>query len=168
MDIIFSENTGLYLYSALLQANAAIITLVGFFSIFTIQSIHSKINTIQSSFIAIGHGNKIRWFDGLNLKDKEIETQKMIDEDYFISYNRWVINLKQIKKVKYGIILPTLLLGIALISDIIFLFLSSSLHEKYPDSEIYYAFINSAYEIIIIIVISYKILSMILSKSVND
>ncbi len=49
--MIFSESTGFYSYSSLLQANAAILSILGIFTIFRVQSFQSAIETIKNSFI---------------------------------------------------------------------------------------------------------------------
>ncbi len=51
MEIVFTENTSLYFYSALLQANAAIIALVGLYTIFHLQNVNSTIEIIKSSLV---------------------------------------------------------------------------------------------------------------------
>lgn len=48
---VFSANTGLYFFSALLQANAAILSIVGVFYIFKVQSIQNTIHFIKSSLL---------------------------------------------------------------------------------------------------------------------
>ena len=51
MDCFFSENTGLYFFSALLQANAAILAIVGVFMIFRLQSYQSEKMRIEEKII---------------------------------------------------------------------------------------------------------------------
>jgi hypothetical protein len=48
---MFSESTGFYLYSSLLQANAAILSILGVFTIFRVQSIQAAIDIIKNAWI---------------------------------------------------------------------------------------------------------------------
>ena len=76
---LFSNTTGLYLFSALLQANAAIIAIVGVFGIFRIQSLQSKIEYIKQVLLQPGGRHSgdgmrsisVHEFDELTIGEKE-------------------------------------------------------------------------------------------------
>jgi len=171
MDIYFSDSTGLYFYSALLQANAAIIALIGLYTTFRIQSANSNVESFRNYFLA---GNDVLRdlgfrFDEMTLKRKQnnlsLDTSTGIEHRIF---QRWYDNLILINKFKIGIILPTTLIAIALISDSIFLFLTTSLHTLDTNIEIKWAVLNLIYQIILVIVISYRVIKLVTLKSSTD
>jgi hypothetical protein len=161
MESFFTENTTLYFYSALLQSNAAIIALVGLYRIFKIQSLQSRIQTIITSLIAAGAHGLVREFEIANDEDRKKYIEDRKSKDYYRSLSSWMILLTQIKELRTGIILPTVLLTIALISDVIFLLFSSALHIYSPMLELVFAVMNLAYEILILIIISKGIIKII-------
>lgn len=123
MEIIFTESTALYFYSALLQANAAMIALIGLYTTFRLQSAYSNIDSAKSYFFA--SNETIRNF-GLEFEEKSYaEKEKYIKNNPATNITNkrlhwWFRNLQLIKELKRGVILPTILLGIALISDSVF------------------------------------------------
>jgi len=171
LEIIFTESTGLYFYSALLQANAAIIALVGLYTTFRIQSAYSNIESIKNYFLA-GNQN-IRDF-GIEFEEKTYAEKRSYLYDMEFTnlerkqLKRWFDNLTLINTLKRGIIVPTILLAVALISDSFFLFYSTSLHQHCPNIEITWAMVNLSYEIILVIVISFKVIKLIYVKSTSD
>lgn len=73
MEIVFNDSTSLYFYSALLQANAAIIALIGLYTTFRIQSAYSSIESIKNYFLA-GNQN-IRDF-GIEFEERTYDEKK--------------------------------------------------------------------------------------------
>jgi len=173
MEIYFSESTGLYFYSALLQANAAIIAVIGIYIIFQIQGAQSTITSLRSFFM-VGNPN-IRSmgleFDSKTLSQKKIEVR---DNDTNtpekLALLKWYLNEKRARDLKRKIITPTILFLIALSTDCICLFFSSTIHSVYIDREIIIASINLLYELFLLIYISsfiIKIMKFEIEESEN-
>jgi len=165
MEIILTEYSGLYFYSALLQANAAIIALIGLYTIFRIQAAYTTIESLKSFLLAEHSGIRedALLFDSMNFKEKTEEIKKYTANDGLSkAYRRWHGQNRLIIKNKRGIIFPTILLGVALIADSFFLFITPTLHSNSPTQELICGYINLSYEIFVIIVISWKIISLVL------
>ena len=171
MEIIFTDSSGLYFYSALLQANAAIIALIGLYTIFRIQVAYTTIESLKAFLLAEHSGirDSALRFDSMDFKEKTEQIKKYTGDDSLSkAYRRWHNQIELISQHKRGIIFPTVLLGIALVSDSIFLFLTSSLHHSDINIEINWAIANLIYEIFLVIVISYRVIKLVTNKSSSD
>jgi hypothetical protein len=133
---LFSDSTGLYLFSALLQANAAIIAIVGVFGIFRIQNLQSKIEYIKSGLLEPrGRGDR----GGINsLKVQELEDMKLNEkEENYNTYNdyckpllrSWIHAEKTINILKPIITKSTIWLGVGIIINTLCLMLSYLIHK---------------------------------------
>jgi hypothetical protein len=165
MEIIFTDATGLYLYSALLQANAALLALIGLYIVFRLQSINSRIDSLKSSLFAEGTqfgGDAVR-FDSMTLERKVKWIDKLGKDNSWIklTYLRWLDLYLISKQFKRGVIIPTLLIGVAICLNALFLFRSSSLHINYPSQEICCAFVNLGYELLVVSIVSWKAILLV-------
>ena len=140
--ITFSNNTGLYLYSALLQANAAILSLIGIYFIFKIQSLKSEIEAIKN-YVFHNSGSsaaKTYYFDfdlvsildKKQIIDKLIET-KQIEKDPYHKFSLWLSKETDIVLIIMSVKFPSLILAISIMIDAIFLVFAYQIHlQKYP------------------------------------
>ena len=164
----FSDSSSLYLYSALLQANAAIIALIGVFFIYKFQALQNDIDSIRSFMLKEDgmRGQYIRYhlFYKLNLylKKKKLIEQK--SDLFFDNYNEWFIKELQVAQLKLKLKSPILFLAYVLISNAILLFFSTYLHNNFIVIEIIVGFLSVVAESILIIKISKLIYSIILDK----
>lgn len=84
---VYFENTGLYFYSSLLQANGAILAIVGVFFIFRIQSLQSTVEgnylTLLMSCVNDFERKFYHSFRNHGLEEKIIDVEKgNYNEDY--------------------------------------------------------------------------------------
>ena len=132
----FSESTGLYLFSALLQANAAILAILGVFGIFRIQSLQSKIEYIKQGLLQPrGKTNRIGMTPieihsfgefTINEKKKKLSTydgsyQPLLE--YWINAEELAVPLKPI------IIKSTASLGLSILIFTLSLIFSNLIHK---------------------------------------
>jgi len=172
MEIIFTNSTGLYFYSALLQANAALVAIIGLYTIFRIQSINSIIESIKSSLIAEGSSfrKEVTKFDTMNLNDKKKRVKEVFTDTTGISlaYRRWLKLELLNSDYKKSMVYPAILFGSAIILNAMLLFLSSSIHLYNSTIEIICAAIVLIYEIVLIIIISRKMIQLTLDEQENE
>ncbi|MDP8201494.1 MAG: hypothetical protein P9M11_05075 [Candidatus Tenebribacter burtonii] len=128
---LFYEYTSIYLFSALLQANAAILAIVGVFGIFRIQSIQTKIDSMKNWVTSTKTG-----FDPDNMDDfdkKTPEEQKnQISNIHESPLNKILTNILkynyEISLIKPIIISSSKLLGFGIIIDAIGIICSKTIH----------------------------------------
>lgn len=134
----FSDSSSLYFYSALLQANAAILSIVGVFIIFRIQSYQSSIDIIKTALInnrrMVGP-NDVIGFDNFNISEKEEYIKRLNNSVLKNHCSNWIEKEKKLKKVKSSIKLPTILLAIGIIINSIGLFTASYIHSNLMNYE---------------------------------
>ena len=131
----FSDSSSLYFYSALLQANAAILSIVGVFIVFRIQSYQSSIDIIKTALInnrRMVEPDDVIMFDNLTISEKE-GTIKGLDNSVLKS--NWLEKETKLKKVKSSVKLPTILLAIGIIINSIGLFTASYIHSNLMNYE---------------------------------
>ena len=126
--------TGLYFYSSLLQANAAIISIVAIFFIFRVQSLHLATEGYYNALIASCENNLEKKlyhiFRSHSLKEKIEDVEKgnfneSFHKDIMLSC---IDNIKVVNKTKGSIIFPMIILSIAIIINISGLLLTNFLH----------------------------------------
>ncbi|MCI0691130.1 hypothetical protein L0337_03880 [candidate division KSB1 bacterium] len=133
--ITFSDSTGLYFYSALVQANAAILSIVGVFTIFKIQSIQSSIDLVKNILVAEG-GRRITIdnlveFDQMSLENKKSAIQNgKYSKAILPLFNNWATQIEKINKIKLSIKLPTRLLVVGIVGDSIGVLAANLVHEN--------------------------------------
>jgi hypothetical protein len=131
---MFSESTGFYLYSSLLQANAAILSILGVFTIFRIQSIQSVIDIIKSSLILTVRPGQypetsaMDRFDNMSLDEKKEEINQSYGGNQNNRYENWCKKELQIQKIGNSKKLPSYLLAISMIILSVLLIFSKWIH----------------------------------------
>lgn len=117
---LFSDNTGLYFYSALLQANAAILSIVGVFYIFRIQSNQNSIDILKN--LLLSDKGRFTWpesiieFESLSIKKRKIETEeRKYPKQILPQLTKWTNLEEQIITIKASIAFPTCLLSLGII-----------------------------------------------------
>jgi hypothetical protein len=170
---LFSDSTSLYFFSALLQSNAAIISLVGIFVIFKIQTLQSSIDIIKNSLMS----DMGRWttpsmiveLDILPLSNKIDRIEKDPYRNPYINpqVNTWVKKLKEIEKIKAKIKTPTILIVTSLIAFVIGLMFASYIHKLGDISEFIILSLSTSYEIIIVVFVFRTISDLIYLKEEN-
>ena len=149
--IEFSDSTGLYFYSALLQANAAILSIMGVFYIFRIQLLKSEIESIKNYVLGLILDNlaaKKFYFDfdigDIDTKHKILEQIKkkgLLDISApFGKFPIWmekeIIILKVIKSIKS----PTIIIATTILCNTVGLIFASQVHKlPYPNESICFA-----------------------------
>lgn len=133
---MFNENTGLYLFSALLQANAAILAIAGVFGIFKIQSINSKIDFLKN-VLHYPHGRHmstglspkdINSFEKKTHEEKVKQMSETKDDTIKIMLSDWVKYEKQIMTLNPIIINSSKYLGFGIIINAIGIIFSNLIH----------------------------------------
>lgn len=114
----FSDNTGLYFYSAWLQANASIIAIFGVFVIYKIQAFQSSIDIIKGSLMGdlsrrVTTPDEVVTFDRMNIEDKNNYVK---NRDPFLKkpLQDWVEKQQSIETLKSIVRIPTTLLAIGI------------------------------------------------------
>ncbi|MDP2984079.1 MAG: hypothetical protein Q8O92_12210 [Candidatus Latescibacter sp.] len=167
---LFSDSSSLYFFSALLQSNAAIISLVGIFVIFKIQSLQSKVEMIRNFLISnpnkYPHPKYVIEFDNLILEDKskKIDNNTYIEQEHKLYFNKWVEILKKIEEIKNKIKKPTILIVSSLIAFVFCLMFASSIHKLGVVFELVILSLSTGYEIYIVVVVFRTISNLIYLK----
>jgi len=141
---IFYDYTSIYLFSALLQANAAILAIVGVFGIFKIQSIQTQIDFLKN-WLTFPDGRRI--MNGWSPKDVfNFENRSNVEQNEQISGTKteiiksmlesWMVYKKKIQDIKPIIINSSLILGIGIIVDSVGIICSKLIHDFPPALEL--------------------------------
>ncbi|MFA5804799.1 MAG: hypothetical protein WC879_09140 [Melioribacteraceae bacterium] len=153
----FTENTGYYFYSSLLQANAAIISIFGVFFIYKVQSLQSLISDIFNSYCQISSSamDYALKFKAMDLEQKK-ERLKANNSDNPVSkfYKQWYEAEVNLVKIKEKIIKPSILLSTAIILQSIFLLLSNDIHLQGSGYEFISFLLTILYESYVLILLS--------------
>jgi len=163
----FTENTGYYFFSSLLQANAAIFSIFGVFFIYRLQTLNSSISEIFNSLImtagsSIGR-EEAQKFKNLTLEDKEKNLIKYKDSNHVWSHEfiNWYNYEKKIEIIKPLIKKPTIILITLIIFQAAFVLLSSDIHSIGLILEITTFIINLFCEAYILIILGQTIFQII-------
>ena len=156
---LFSNSTGLYLFSALLQANAAIIAIVGVFGIFRIQNLQSKIEYIKQVLLQprgrhSGDGmeaSSVHDFDELTNGEKD-KNFKRYDATCIPILKSWIIAEKTIINFKPMLTKSTIYLGIGILINALCLMLSNLIHKVWFAESLVFLFIF-VYQIILVVIL---------------
>lgn len=151
----FSEYTALYFFSALLQANAAIIAIVGVFFIFRIQTYQSSINSIKNYLFTDKFKNlqkTIIDFYNFDIISQKEYFNKEIGEtsDLYHPFKESINIFDKIDRIKYSIKKPTILLAIGILINSLGLFFANFIHNLGFIIEFKVLLIFLIYEIVII------------------
>jgi len=164
---LFSEYTGLYFYSALLQANAAMLSIAGIFFIFKIQLLNnslgeSKTNLIQNRLPQ----NKGYVVEEFCTKTQEEQREKIDNwdpnssQDLLNGFKKIHTLVRQINKAKQKIKLPSFSILIALVLNIISLAFASYIHSTSQLFELITIVLTIIIELIVLFIIIKAILSV--------
>ncbi|MCJ7791694.1 MAG: hypothetical protein MUP49_04740 [Dehalococcoidia bacterium] len=162
----FSENSSFYFFSSLLQANAAILSIVGVFFIFRIQSLQSAVDIIKASLMSDrGHSCQpaeiIKW-DNYSIEEKESQLKKgTTSSSIRLSLQDWTSKERHIINLKKGIKLPSILLGVGIVLESMSLFSANYLHKYTPGFEYYISYINLVLELFIVFVVIKSIIDIL-------
>jgi len=166
----FNENTGFYFYSALIQANAAIISIFGIFYIFKIQTIQNTIGEYYSFLTSMGSTLRDFALDFrvMSFQEKQEKISKIPAENSAGKmYMKIVDREKDIKESKTLVQKPLLILIFATSTQSILLISSHNIHLLGWWQELLCFVIVSALEIFILCEL-YKRITEIISLSNDD
>jgi hypothetical protein len=165
----FSNNSAFYLYSALLQANAAILSIVAIFVIFRIQSLASAVDAKRSA-LSLDSGvhpsaHDIDLFDRISLEEKK-KWIKGKRSDFTATrllphFEAWLRYSEAIEKLKRHILLPTVVIGGSIVFFAIELLLASYLHSKAPVIEAVLMLLSVVIEFLCILIVARAILALL-------
>jgi hypothetical protein len=163
--MLFSESTGLYLYSSLIQANAAIIAVIAFFLSFKLEKLKSLIqetklqipttwstgysSQLMSEFEKAGLIQKKQILDRLELDHKNSNTT-LPNSKTMEYYRNWFRISNKIKEIETSIYHPLFLLISSVVLYSVFLIFSFSLHLILNNYELIVFTIVIAFEIYIL------------------
>ncbi|MDP8267205.1 MAG: hypothetical protein P9L97_00630 [Candidatus Tenebribacter davisii] len=130
---VFYEYTSIYLFSALLQANAAILAIVGVFGIFKIQSIQNKIDFLKNGMtdpILIGglHADDVEKFEKMPYEELWIQISKISNSVVKSLFTNYMEYKQQIIYNKQIILNSTKILGFGVLIDALCLIFSKIIH----------------------------------------
>lgn len=165
----FSSNTGLYLYSALIQANAAIFSIIGVFFIFRLQSVQSAITNIFNGLYNenIGVRQGAYKFKNMSLEEKKIYIDSLSGDDHISNdYRTWFNYEEELEDNKSKIKTPLIVIAVLIILQIIFLVISDGINKLGFKYEISAFIIIVSFQIYVLSIVVNSILSIINRKSV--
>jgi len=131
----FSEYSSLYFFSALLQANAAILSLFAIFVIFRIQSLASSIDTrklVLGADPSHASAYDINSFERMSLQEKKCEVDHKTGRRAFgvAHYLAWIAYEEKIEELKHSIIVPSSVLAGSILFYAIALALAHFIHRS--------------------------------------
>jgi hypothetical protein len=147
----FSESTGLYLYSSLVQANAAILAVVAFFFSFKLEKLKSKIHLIKMSIPTAwspGFTNELmeRFENSSITKKREIlgslkknhveSNNRLPNEKTLDYYHQWYELARKINLIENSLLKPGIMLVISIITFAVLLIFSYDFHIKLENNEV--------------------------------
>lgn len=148
------QNTCLYLFSALLQADGAIISIVGIFVIFKIQSLQSQIETIKNYLLSTNHGTT-----AIEFESDSVTHDRILKQSGNPRYQKWENINKEIAKCKIKTIVPTILLVSGMVGAIIGMLYAKSL--MIAQWLFIPTIVMAGYHILVYIFVGFKILQII-------
>lgn len=137
MEGFFSDSTGLYFFSALLQANAAILAIVGIFVIFKIQSFESGIDVIKNALSAErgisttidSDPSIIVEYEWRSPDDRRIFKQGIIDARVLRLLEDWDNKDEAINRIKSGLKYPSFILCLKIVFDAAGILIINGIHK---------------------------------------
>lgn len=129
-QLIFSDSTGLYFYSAWLQANAAMFAIVFIFAVYKLQSLQNAISNIKTGIVYNApfqiNGEMMRMFFDPLTRDEAINS---VEDKYWVNELEVMSNsIKSRKKIRKLVKPIFILLPISLIANGMMITISSNLH----------------------------------------
>jgi hypothetical protein len=167
MENFFSETSALYFLGAVLQADSAILAIVGIFLIFRLQYFQSIIDGIRN-ILFNKTTDRLKLLDTIyDFEVKEIEERIGVKTgDSIIDYlfNRWNLQDIEIRFLKSNIMMPVFLLFIGIVICMLGLIFSAKIHNYYGSLEIWVLSIVAVFHIFTYWLNVYTILFLILSR----
>ena len=166
---IFSNYTGSYLFSALIQANAAIFSIIGVFYIFRLQSIQSAISNIFNALYNenISIRQKAEEFNHKNIDEKKTYAERLSgDNPISKNYRDWLEYELEKNDLRDKIRNPLFTIVILIILQIIFLIISNGIHSLGNWFETISYILIGLYQIYVLVVVVHSIISIINRKNV--
>jgi len=158
LENFFNDFSANYLYSSLLQANAAIFAITGIFVIFKIQSIDLHINLLLQQMIKIIPYDSFAEFETKDLKDKnkctEEYKQQFPKSAHLLLDNRMTLENCR-KNLLSSLTVPLFILAVGILINSIGLFLANYIHN-----------LNNAIEfkmLSVVIIIEFSIVIIVVS-----
>jgi hypothetical protein len=130
----FSDSSSLYFFSALLQANAAILSLLAIFVIFRIQALSASIDTrkfVLGSDLGVHvAASDINSFERMSLQQKKEYIERKQGKGIAIlpHFEAWISYQQQIDDLKHSIITPCFALAASVLVFSVALFFASCVH----------------------------------------
>jgi hypothetical protein len=132
----FSDSSSLYFYGALVQANAAILSIIGIFVVFRIQSVRSSVDAVRSVLSAdpgkFTAPAEIGRFDRMTLEEKHQwltnKKARANPSPVLSHFEAWARYLDQIRAIKSSARVPVMLFGITICLFTIGIFLANYIH----------------------------------------
>lgn len=165
---LFSDTSALYFFSALLQANAAIIAIIGVFWIFKIQTYQAGVDSIKNA-LSIERGitsnldvdpSIISKFESLDLSEKtSYMNQEILNDSLRSLLQSWVRNEESIDNLKSGIRIPVILLAVGIVFNAFGLVIANLIHQVGHIVELIVLLLVLLYEFLIVGVVVNTILS---------
>jgi len=167
----FSESTLLYFFSALLQANAAILSIVGVFLVFRLQSLRSAIDTLRTIFLQKPGESiwpeRLAEFDEMDISKKRkwiAERQQKKELTIMLPlFKSWITHLENIESLKTRARRPTILLALSICLFTFGLSFAAYVHSLGFESEAVSLAMCSAFEVLIIVSVVATVLDLIKS-----
>lgn len=166
---VFTDFTGLYLFSALIQANAAIFSIIGVFYIFRLQSIQSSISNIFNALYNenIGIRQHAEEFNHKDIDGKRAYSEKLTGDDPISkNYRDWLEYELEKNDLRDKIRNPLFTIVILIIIQIVFLIISNGIHSLGNWFEIISYLLIGLFQIYVLIIVVNSIISIINRKNV--
>lgn len=129
---MFSEFTGFYFHSSLLQAQAAIFSIVGIFIVFKIQIIKSSIENCKQMLIALKvYPSTITEFELMDEKQRNDNYIKAGKGSIQITFKRWDNYDKDIVLIRNNVIWPIICLIIGMVANTLGLILACFINKVF-------------------------------------
>ena len=132
MANFFSESTGLYFFSATLQANAALLSVFAIFVIFRIQQLESTISAISTLLLNDRGTHLIVVKDALRFLEAHMEERKKLANSYVrdlqILAKKWIQAKEQADSVARSLRAPTIFLAVLMAVDLFGMLFASAIH----------------------------------------
>lgn len=170
INIQYSLDSGRYFFSAILQGNAAILSILGVFTIFKIQALHSNIDTLKASRLGdMGSSSTptgIIEFDKKSLEEKEIFVKNFNTSPMIKGvYESWLENEIIIDNILKNVKIPIILLIISILLNALLIILIDSVFILNTESIIQLYIFCIYYEFVILLELTKNIFNLIKYKN---
>lgn len=171
---MYSDTTGLYFYSAWLQANAAIFAIVGIFAIYKLQTLTNKIDNMPTKLLMDGgqfvskKDVKMFWIGNYHERDEILErllsSKNHGDQIAFEQFYKWQMAIEQVRPTKQALRAPMVIMALGMMAHSIMLVLSSYIHNHYQTIETYFFIGASIFQGIVLFLVIYRIKDLVFAR----